>query len=100
MVELLACAQCGAPLDPPSGAGRPRTYCSTACRRLAELAIRRLNRRLEYLEGILSHDRIAGSGEGAWCEPPAERRARIGRVSAEVVLIERRLRSLFCDEEK
>lgn len=97
MVEILAaCAKCGAPLDKPSGAGRPRIYCSTACRRLAELAIRRLNRRLEHLEEIMSHARI--SLGGAYAESECERHGRLQRVSAEIELTKTRLRALLSED--
>src|SRR5262249_10487676 len=48
-LDMKACLKCSAPIqDPPTG--RPRDYCSTACRRLSEFEIRRLTRQLETLE--------------------------------------------------
>ena len=44
-----ACASCGGPLEQP-GTGRPRAYCSTACRRLAE-------RKLKVAEQLLARSR-------------------------------------------
>lgn len=38
-----ACANCGCELVTRSGPGRPRKYCSTACRRAAEMNLRHLN---------------------------------------------------------
>lgn len=99
MAAKLICAKCGAPLDKPSGAGRPRRFCSSGCKRAAEHEVRRLNRRLEHLEEIMSHARIAPEGD-VYGESPAERDARPERVRAEIDLTERRLRSLFATEEK
>ena len=36
------CAQCGGPLPPPAPTGRPRRYCSGACRSLASYHRRRV----------------------------------------------------------
>lgn len=44
------CLKCGAPLETGSGKGRPKAYCSTACRRSAEYEIRRVDQRLAALE--------------------------------------------------
>ena len=49
-MEKLACASCGAALEPSPGPGRPKTYCSEACRRVAEFQIRGIVRRLEKYE--------------------------------------------------
>jgi len=43
------CRYCGLPVSKPR-TGRPATYCSTGCRRAAEYDIRRLSRRLEFVE--------------------------------------------------
>jgi hypothetical protein len=50
VVEKFAWVKCGRPLKAPSGAGRPPSYCSVACRRSAELEVRRLQKHLERLE--------------------------------------------------
>lgn len=42
----LTCVKCEAPLEKPQ-TGRPPRWCSTACRRSIENAIRRITRRLE-----------------------------------------------------
>jgi hypothetical protein len=47
------CAKCGTPLEQPA-TGRPRTYCGEGCRAAAAYELRRLDRRLAYLEGRLS----------------------------------------------
>lgn len=48
------CRICGADLPAQKPTGRPPIYCSTSCRRAAELEITRVNRRLGDLEGRLS----------------------------------------------
>ncbi len=50
--------KCGKPLEQPAGAGRPPTYCGTACRRAAEFEIRRLDKLLARLEDRLSELRL------------------------------------------
>ena len=50
----MKCRICGGPLEQADGPGRPKTYCGTACRRSAEMEIRRIDRRLADLEGRLS----------------------------------------------
>lgn len=44
------CASCAAPLESHAGPGRPATYCSEGCRRLAEFRIRTLVRRIDRYE--------------------------------------------------
>ncbi len=44
------CATCRTSIR-QSGRGRPARYCGTPCRRAAEYRIKRLNRRIERLEG-------------------------------------------------
>ena len=43
------CLKCRKPLN-PSGVGRPRSYCSTGCRRAAGHELRHIQRHLEKLE--------------------------------------------------
>lgn len=43
------CVMCGRALTQPA-TGRPRRYCSTGCRRAADLEVRRLDRHLDQLE--------------------------------------------------
>ncbi len=45
-----ACPKCGAPIPDAGGPGRPKIFCSTGCRRLAEYEIRRLNETIGKLE--------------------------------------------------
>lgn len=45
----MKCLKCGAVVD-QAQRGRPRSFCSTACRRLAEFELRRVARRIERLE--------------------------------------------------
>lgn len=51
------CPFCAGELPTGARRGRPKTYCSAACRRSAELEIRRIDRRLAALEGSLSYER-------------------------------------------
>lgn len=51
--KVAACVKCAAPLD-QSATGRPKTYCGDGCRGAAAYEIRRINRRLEFLEGRLA----------------------------------------------
>lgn len=47
-MPALNCATCGAELPAAKGGpGRPPSYCGVACRRLAELQIRTLSRRID-----------------------------------------------------
>ena len=50
----MGCVKCGRAVEQPP-TGRPRSYCSTACRRTAEFEIRRLVRRIERLDTDLEH---------------------------------------------
>lgn len=51
------CKSCDTPFEANS-TGRPALCCSTACRRLAEFEVRRIDRRLEVLERSLSNIRL------------------------------------------
>ena len=55
-VETRVCVKCAAALPPLSGVGRPQQYCSTACRRVGEYEIRRVQRRLIQLEDDLQRE--------------------------------------------
>lgn len=57
----MRCIKCGAPLAQPD-TGRPKTYCSTVCRRAAEFEIRRIVRRIETMELALRNARADRSG--------------------------------------
>lgn len=49
MTTTTACVICGTP-RPRATTGRPPSYCSVACRRVAEFELRRLDRQLGDLE--------------------------------------------------
>lgn len=55
------CRQCGSDLDQRMAPGRPRTYCSSRCKRLTEYEVRRLQRRLEALESLAAEVRARQS---------------------------------------
>ena len=59
--KTASCVKCGAALPPGKAVGRPQRYCSTACRRLAEYEVSRLQSRLSRMEDALlaeKHDRL------------------------------------------
>lgn len=47
---MRTCPSCGSGLEPHSGPGRPSAYCGQTCRRLAEIRIRALTRRIDKAE--------------------------------------------------
>ena len=55
------CKTCGGelPVSPEPRLGRSRRYCSPSCRKAAELEQRRIDRRIERLEGRLSDVRAS-----------------------------------------
>lgn len=80
------CLKCGTPLEASNGKGRPKAYCSTACCRVAEYEVRRINSRLEKLEDELSNARL---GRG-W--KPQE---SVEKLRSEIAIYEERLRVLL-----
>lgn len=52
------CVKCKQQFEETTDKGRSRLYCSIACRRSAELEIRRINERLLYLEREIEAHRI------------------------------------------
>ncbi|MCP5278551.1 MAG: hypothetical protein H6935_09335 [Thiobacillus sp.] len=82
------CIKCNAELPKIEGPGRPKGYCSTACRRAAEHEVRRLDRRIDELESRLSYIRTGGFAL------PGE----VDRVSAELQRLERRMLMLMGTE--
>lgn len=82
------CRKCSAPVERGDGPGRPRVYCSVACRRSAEREIRRLDRQIEAAEDRLYWCRINGAHEPA-----------LSRHEAERVRLEVRLRELLDDDD-
>ncbi len=82
------CRKCGDPVEQTGGRGRPRTYCSTGCRRAAEREIRRADRAVELVEEQLRWRRINGV-----------RKTTLARFESERVRLEERLRLLLDDED-
>ena len=84
------CPSCGRAIEAQVGPGRPRIYCSIACRRVGELRIRRLNGQLEGLE---QRER--------WLRDPSRRmtfpfdEAEAKFIVAEMAAIKDELRRLF-----
>lgn len=56
-MEKVGCKVCRREI-PDQERGRPATHCGEACRRAAEMEIRRVNERLAGLEGRLSECRL------------------------------------------
>lgn len=52
------CIKCKQPIKESKDTGRKRIYCSVACRRSAELEIRRINDRITGLERIAESYRL------------------------------------------
>jgi hypothetical protein len=52
------CVKCKQPIEESKGTGRKKAYCSVACRRAAELEIRRINERITGLERIAESYRL------------------------------------------
>jgi hypothetical protein len=63
------CAVCDTPLQLKEGPGRPPTYCGEGCRRLAEMRIRLVTRRLAAYEGELREVEAGCPGRFAHLEP-------------------------------
>ena len=87
------CVKCGNVLPPPSAVGRPAKYCSTACRRLAEYEVSRLQSRLSRLEDELLREKRNNSGLQDWCGRDAA--ARMVDLRADIEDTEARLRELI-----
>jgi len=85
------CIKCGAPIENTASTGRPRAYCTSACQRAAGHEVRRINSLLEKLELLASHAR---RGHGS---SPAN---TLKRLTAEIELIETRLRDLLADPDE
>lgn len=83
--KAIHCIKCGAPVHQPA-TGRPKSYCSTGCRRAAEKEIGRLNDRLAQLEKMAMNCRL-----GYGMPTPGELRA----IEAEITRAEIRLRDLL-----
>lgn len=85
-MEAIACVKCGGPIAEAAATGRPKKYCSPACRRSAEHEIRRVNVLLGKLEQQASHARL-----GYGCSTPAS----IAKLEGEIAHQEARLRALL-----
>ncbi len=90
MSSSLMCRKCGGPVTAKAGPGRPRSYCSTGCRRAVEYELRRLQKALEDIEEQIRFCSLRWSGRR-----PDQRPA----LDAERVRLEDRLRDLLDDPE-
>jgi len=93
-----ACVKCRCPLPPPAATGRPKTYCSSACRRAAEFEIRRIGRHIEGLEQEIQHLKMYGalSCFAAFDAPPKD---AVKKRASEIRRLEARLRLLLADQQ-
>ena len=80
------CLKCKAPLEASNGKGRPKAYCSTACRRSAEMEIRRADKRLNALENDALNIRL-GCGFDLSDGYAKEINAEIERLEARLKLL-------------
>ena len=55
---MCSCVKCGLKIKLASSTGRPKQYCSPACRRAAEYEIRRVDARLAGLENDMQAHRL------------------------------------------
>lgn len=78
-MEPRQCRKCGHPTPPAIGRGRPRTYCSSRCKRAVEYESRHLRRRLAALDHLLGQARAYTWGDDA--KLTAERRAVAERLA-------------------
>ena len=75
------CIKCNGQLPEQAGQGRPSLYCSKACRKSAELEVRRLNEQLARLEEEAAHARMFGPSSTVW-RPPEVYQAELDRIEA------------------
>ena len=85
------CIKCKRTIQENTAKGRNKSYCSEACRRVAELEIRRINDRLNGLERIAESYRLK--------IPVMDIYGKEEEVLAEIELQEKRLRELLSDED-
>lgn len=90
------CIKCSAPLDQPP-TGRPRVYCSVACRSSAAYEVRRLRRQLEALETRASHLRVDLHLGRDVRYVDGRPRELLPAITQEIDRAERRLRDLLTD---
>lgn len=93
------CRKCGRRLPRAEGPGRPPRWCSTGCRRSAEYAVKRLNRRIERLEVRLDDDRGPPNEKDAFGMGIGPKRSeRHEETRATIRELEARLAELLEDE--
>lgn len=85
------CLKCGADVGEDAHTGRPRRYCSPACRQTAAYEIQRLVRRLEVLETQYARERLMPGVTGA---SRSFRKEVIAGCAAQIAEAEERLRAL------
>lgn len=70
----MKCPVCTGEIEQTSGVGRPKTYCSEVCRRLAEHRLRSLSKRIDTTE--ISLRELRGGG-GYWPDDSRQQRMRL-----------------------
>lgn len=83
------CLKCGGQIAESATAGRPKRYCSVACRRAAEHEVRRLNALLAKLEERVSNARL-----GFGFSSPGS----VENLEGEIARQEARLRALLIEQ--
>lgn len=84
---MCSCIKCGLEIKQEKATGRPKQYCSPACRRAAEYEIRRLDARLSGLENDMLAHRL-----GRMMDLRGDNEAKI---NAEITRAEQRLKELL-----
>jgi hypothetical protein len=94
---MATCRKCSAPVLDPD-VGRPRDYCSTACRRLVEFEIRRLTRQLEALEAERLHLEQPGIAKAGLHDTYGRtHKKQLADVQHSIKTVESRLHALLND---
>lgn len=89
---MTSCPIDGRPLTRPA-TGRPPTYCSVACRRVAEAELRRIDRRLATLES--DRDRVILDGATYSYPSPKANKARLAALATAIATATARQRQLY-----
>ncbi len=85
----MMCRKCGREVPESVGPGRPRSYCSTGCRRAMEYETRRLQTALDAIEEQLRWCRLGWNGRSE---------SQSSKYDTERERLEARLRELLDDE--
>lgn len=93
MEKRRTCVKCEGPLVQPK-TGRPRWYCSPACRRAGEFELRRLQARLQQLEDTVTWKRHV---HGLTALQKRVRAEEVAEYEASIAACEARLLALLSE---